>query len=284
MKDRICKCMAPFFYALPGVAVGILVMYAHEISAAIYMQNFVFLIICSAIAMAYMAWTSNSRIGEIGTIAMAIASVLFLASSFLSDGVEGVHRWIQIGPVHFNAAFIALPIVLIAINRLLEDGYLKICAVLVLATALLLFLQPDASMISAFSVALLPVMCTKRRHKLWNFAVVAILLFLSAVSWRNRDGLQPVSYVEDILVLAAESGWVYLSFCVSALLVMLWPFVRPNGFQQCRGISISLGLFFLVLILSALFGHFPVPLIGYGISPILGYIISAAYVVKKRYL
>lgn len=285
MKDKICKWMAPLFYALPSVAVGIGVMYAHDISPSIYMQNFVFLMICSVISIAYMAWTSDSKIGEAGILVIAIACVLFLAGSFLSEGTDGVHRWIQIGPMNVNIAFIALPILLIAINKLLAKGRLRICIVLILVSAILLFLQPDASMISAFSVALLPVMFAKGKNKLWNFVVAAVLLVLSVLSWSQLDGLQPVSYVEDILVLAKESGWGSLFFCVLALFVMIWPFVRLKGFQQYQGISMSLGLFFLALIVSALLGHFPVPLIGYGISPILGYMISAAYVVKKkRYL
>lgn len=282
MKDKICKSMAPFFYALPSVAVGMWVMYTHDISAAIYMQNFVFLMLCNVISTVYISWTYDLKIGEIGTIVIAIASVLFLAGSFLSDGIDDVHRWIQIGPMNLNIAFIALPILLITINRLLEKGRFKICIALILVSAILLFLQPDASMISAFSVALLPIIYTKCKNKLWNFVVVAILIFFSAISWSNIDRLQPVSYVENIIVLAKESGWVYLFLCIFALFVMIWPFVRPTGFQQCRGISVSLGLFFFVLIMSTLFGNFPVPLIGYGISPILGYMISAAYVVKKK--
>lgn len=282
MKDKIYKYMVPFFYALPSVLVGTLVMYIHNVSATIYLQNLVFLIICNVISSAYMFWTYNTKITtkEIWTISIAIASVIFLGSSFLAEGIDGVHRWIHIGPINLNSAFIALPILLIVINKLIENNHLKICIVLILAVAIILYLQPDASMISAFTVALLPVFFTECKNRLWDLVVAVILLFLSAISWCNLDSLQPVSYVENIIILAKESGWIYLIFCIAALLVMLWPFVKPNKCQQRKVISMSLGLFFFTLIMSTLFGNFPVPLIGYGISPILGYMISAAYVTK----
>lgn len=39
--------------------------------------------------------------------------------------------------------------------------------------------------------------------------------------------------------------------------------------------------FFFGLILSAPLGNFPVPLIGYGSSPIIGYLISVSYMEKE---
>ena len=217
-----------------------------------------------------------------GICVIVIVSVLLLCSSFLSTGIEGVHRWIQVGPISLNTAFICLPVLLIAINKLMALGQSKVCYILIPIIAGVLFLQPDASMISAFSIALLPIIMSNPISKLFKYCALTILLILSVISWWNIDNLHPVAYVEDIIVLAKEGGWLYLLLCVISLFSLLLPFVKIDRYQQDGIISVSLGLFFFVLILSTLVGDFPVPLIGYGISPIVGYMISVAYVEKKK--
>lgn len=46
--------------------------------------------------------------------------------------------------------------------------------------------------------------------------------------------------------------------------------------------SICIGLYFAILLLSTLFGNFPVPLMGYGFSPIIGYFISIMWYTKLK--
>lgn len=60
---------------------------------------------------------------------------------------------------------------------------------------------------------------------------------------------------------------------VVSLLIMIVPFFiclpkEPPSFSLC------LGIFYAALLLSAAFGNFPVPLLGYGVSPIIGYFIT----------
>lgn len=265
---------------MPSVLAGTLVMYHQGISATIYLQNLIFLALGSILSILYMP--SKYKLKIKGIFTAAVLCALLLCSPFLFTGIEGVHRWVQIGPVSLNIAYIVLPILLIEINKLAKIGRQKIGYILILAIAAILFLQPDASMISAFSVALLPILYSTYSSKFFRGVVLTTLLCLSMVSWWNVDGLHPVSYVENILVLAKESGWPYLLFSVISLLILICPFVKVDMCPQRRVISISLGLFFLVLILCTLFGNFPVPLIGYGISPVIGYLVSVTYVEKAR--
>ena len=58
--------------------------------------------------------------------AIAAFNVLFLCSSFCFDGIEGVHRWVYIGPLALNVAFILLPVLLINIYHLSQNGYLDV--------------------------------------------------------------------------------------------------------------------------------------------------------------
>ena len=56
-----------------------------------------------------------------------------------------------------------------------------------------------------------------------------------------------------------------------SLLLLITPFIH---YPKKNDVSISLGIYFLILLLATFFGHFPVMLMGYGVSPIIGYYIG----------
>lgn len=176
-------------------------------------------------------------------------------------------------------AFISLPVLLIAVYEMKKNRHSNICHILILIVAVVLFLQPDASMLSAFSIALIPFYYGNNKNKFLKYSWT-ILLILSCISWANPADLDPVPYVEDIILLASNQSLIYLLCCVLSFMILLRPFFNRNICAHCKSISISFGLFFLVLILSTLLGNFPVSLIGYGVSPIIGYLLSVSYVPK----
>lgn len=46
--------------------------------------------------------------------------------------------------------------------------------------------------------------------------------------------------------------------------------------------SICVGLYFIIILISTLFGNFPVPLMGYGISPIIGCFILISWYIRAK--
>jgi hypothetical protein len=46
--------------------------------------------------------------------------------------------------------------------------------------------------------------------------------------------------------------------------------------------SACIGLYYILIIVSTLFGNFPVPLMGYGISPIIGYYAAMTWYAKVK--
>lgn len=266
----------PFIYALPSVLIGIVVMYLQGISATIYMQNLVFLILGSIIACIYI----KQRFTVKNTYETIIVCILILCSTFISAGIENIHRWISIGPLRLNVAFIFLPILLISINKLIEIDKQNISYICMIAVVIILLLQPDASMTTAFSGALIPIICSNYKSKVNAGIVLSILFIFVVISWLNLDSLPAVSYVENIIILAKESGWIYLLFSVFSFFIMLVPFAIINIQKSNIVISMSLGSFFIIVILCTIFGNFPVPLMGYGISPIIGYMLAVAHMQK----
>lgn len=273
------KYGVPALYALPAVLAGTYIMYLHGISAAIYLQNVLYVAVAGLLSTGY--GMGSCKPGYKIVLPAAVASVLFLCIPFLQEGIGGIHRWIRLGPISLNAAFLSVPILLILIDRMLQKGNVKSGVILSMVAAAVLFLQPDASMVTAFSAALLPIFSRSSANR-FSKCLFVILLILSGLSWIDVENPEPVSYVEDVLVLAWKSGWGCLVLCVAALLFLLVPFGKWCGKTWKSPVSPALGLFFLVLILSTLIGAFPVPVIGYGISPIAGYVLSVSCLKKAE--
>lgn len=52
------------------------------------------------------------------------------------------------------------------------------------------------------------------------------------------------------------------------MIILLWNKINNKYFRY-------------IILISTLFGNFPVPLMGYGISPIVGYFISITWLIKS---
>jgi len=66
-----------------------------------------------------------------------------VAGSFLAPAQEGVHRWIDLGPLHVNVAALSLPAAIVALAFC--GIWSRIGGAFAAAIAVLLVLQPDAS-------------------------------------------------------------------------------------------------------------------------------------------
>jgi cell division protein FtsW (lipid II flippase) len=198
-----------------------------------------------------------------------------LALTFLSAGLSGVHRWINLGPVRVNAAELVLPslIVTLAAGR---DRRLLSFAVSLSAMAALA-LQPDASQATAFAGGSIVVMfLTHRLAPRWILAAL-LLAAIAVVSCFRPDSLDPVPEVEGIVRLAAAVSPAAAGLTILALAgAVLTPvFVARfhDGDQDGAPVKAAACGLTTYLALSALapaFGAFPVPLVGMGVSPILG--------------
>ena len=273
------RYLVPFWSALPGVLAGAAVMYGAGAPAALWAQNILCLAVCGAAGALYLA--KGSGAGQRAVDCMMGLALLLSCSPFFFGGTDGVHRWIRIGPVSVEVAFIAVPALLIGLYRSAEGGRSVSCYLLSWAMVVILFLQPDASMLGAFTAALLPLYRQVRGPRLLRYSWV-LLLALACLAWVAPDPLEPVPYVEGIVAVAAQQGPVQLACCVVALIVMLVPFFAPRAGAPRRAVALGLGAFFFVLTASTLFGAFPVPLIGYGASPIAGHALATAYVTRHR--
>lgn len=141
-----------------------------------------------------------------------------------------------------------------------------------LACMAMLAIQPDASQATAFAVGLIWIALAPATPVWANFAAASGAAVLAAVCWSRPDPLEPVPEVEQILQLAyAASPTLAVVGLGSLVLFGLapWRVVSGNS-QDVRLAGVALTLYLLTCSAMPFVGAFPVPLLGVGISPILG--------------
>ena len=203
--------------------------------------------------------------------AIALAA---LSLTFLSAGLSGVHRWISLGPVRLNSAELVLPSLIVALAAWRGPYIVK---VLVFVAAMAgLALQPDASQATAFAGgSIVVIVLVHRSARRW--IVPALLLAVIAVVVGLRpDPLSPVPEVEGIIGLAAAISPAIAGLAILALAgVVLTPLLVANlqaddQPMPLRAAACGLTAYLALSALAPAFGAFPVPLVGMGVSPILG--------------
>lgn len=191
----------------------------------------------------------------------SLVVVTLLAATLIAQGTEGVHRWLPLGPVQLHAGALLLPPLLVA----LLDSRWGAAVVTAFAVQVALLLQPDAAQAGAFCAAWLCIVATRREKGAAVVTVVSILL--AALCVLRLDPLEPVPHVEGIVGMAAAQGPILAVSALVSLAVLplaqAWSFKAPLG--------LVLAIYTTGLLLAARLGHHPVPVLGYGISPILGY-------------
>lgn len=190
--------------------------------------------------------------------ALLLLTPLALLLTQLQAGQSGVHRWIALGPLTWNAAFLFLPAATVAIAARSNSRWSGGAALLI---ALALYLQPDASQATAFAAAMI----------LTLFSTPARLLatLVAALTWLRPDPLQPVPEVEGIVELARSVSLASAILSVASLAAAtLAPLAAP---PVLRRPALALSIYFVTCALMPLAGAFPVPLVGMGMSPIIGF-------------
>lgn len=259
-------------FPLPALAVGILVMRASGVAATAWGQNLVACLIGILLCLA-LARPRSSRRGEAGLLAAGVVALGCLAATWLDPGVQGVHRWLRLGPVRLHPGALVLPVVLATLAGLERAGRRHVATLLAIATALLLALQPDAAQATAFAAGAVVLLLPRKGAEGQGWIRLVPLLALAGLSWLRKDPLAPVRHVEGIVGLAMELGIGWGVAAVASLLLLPVPFFAARGQGDGR-VGLALGTYVALTILAPAVAHFPVPVLGQGASPIIGYFVA----------
>jgi len=274
---RLRLPLLPLFAALSliAIALGFAVCVASGVPAALTGRNL------AAWAVGGGAAFALSRGGARSLPVVAILGPLALAATFPHSGLQGVHRWIGAGPVTLNAALLTLPALVVALAILAPSR--RWFWALAALTHLLLIAQPDASQAMAFAAAMAVV--AWRLDWALRRKIVLVILFATgaALAWTRADPLAPVAEVEGVLGLAGALSPALAFACLAALFgTAVWPILAT---RRAAASTVTAGLaltaYLLVTALTPFSGAFPVPLVGVGLSPVLGWWLGVGLLASR---
>ncbi len=264
---------------LPALAVGVLVMRASGVPAMLWGQNVAAWVVGALLCAGL--WRVRPSHGPGVLYAAGVLAACGLAATLLDPGMQGVHRWVQLGPVRLHAGAILLPLLLAAVAGLERAGKRGASAVLATVVALVLFAQPDAAQTTAFAAAASVLLLPRTAGEARLSIRLVPLLALAGASWLRSDPLLEVPHVEGIVGLAAELGTGWGAAALASLLLLPVPFLAARREAGDR-LALALGAYLSVTLLAAAVGSFPVPVLGYGASPILGYLAAVGLLQRRR--
>ncbi|WP_299441617.1 hypothetical protein [uncultured Aquimarina sp.] len=272
----IFRSILPSIIMIPSIFFGIFTMYHNNVSSNLWLQNFAVLLLVSASSYLII---SRKIFLKLNSLIIIIVGILLLLLTFTDNGLSNVYRWLSIGIINLNIGSIVLPLLLIELEKNLNFKNWWLITLLAFGIIAILSFQPDASKATAFALASLFFTQKYVTNKI-QYVVLAIPIMASVWTWYFLDDLPPVNYVEEILQMTKGIGTTWYIFSVLSLILLPIPFFIFKT-EKNKSICISLGIYFSVVLLSTLFGNFPVPLLGYGISPIIGYSIAITWLIKN---
>jgi cell division protein FtsW (lipid II flippase) len=232
-----------------------------------------------------LAWgVSRLRGWETRLEPVAWVGIGLLAATVLwGEPIQGVRRWLGVGPVRVHTAALFLPIILVACSTLLHrDKVWRALALPIVAMPWLLR-QPDASFATALAFGTMFAVDAAPEKYRWRWPLMVVLVALAAFAWHWDIPLEPVAHTEDVILLAeAQHTALAIAALVALATAVLSPILALGTPKEgaARMAALTLTGAFGVLAVVPLLEPFPVPLVGYGASPILGMCMGVGLVVS----
>lgn len=264
--------------AVPAIVGSALLMRASGAASALIGQQL--LVFVAGVGLTWVVATLRPRRHHASSAPwtmVVLVAALFVPLLVAAD--ERPSRWLQLGPMRLYLAPMLLPTLLFLLATVWRTR--PLAGVLAIgAAAMALWLQPDAAQLTAYAPAVGVIVATSRTAASVRVAILIALTGLAVSCWWRPDPLAPVPHVEGVLHLAAGHGVVAgAAAIVAALLPAL-----TLAWLAWRVWSVALaacGVYFGVLVALAPLQVTPVPLLGFGAGPVLGYAALAALVARR---
>lgn len=228
------------FFIFFPCLLGVLAMYSNNVAMGIWIRNISAIILMCLISIAILKYMRSDI--KLNYKVITSIGIFLLIIPFFQSGNMEVHRWINISAISLNV-----------------------------------------SMLAGFTFAMLFCLFNKENRNNTNTIVKIItsliLIIFTVLAWNLSDNLQPVSYTEEILLMLKDiSSVLYVLGIISLFLIPIPVIVFSK--KSLKTLSFCIALYYWIIVISTFFGDFPVPFMGYGISPIIGYFIVLIFFVK----
>ncbi|WP_205478883.1 FtsW/RodA/SpoVE family cell cycle protein [Sphingomonas arenae] len=204
-----------------------------------------------------------------GAVCLGLAVVL-LTSFLLGTTVNGATRWLRFGNIIIQPSLILLPVLVLTFATARNwTG-----AIGVTLTAIVLALQPDRAMSGGLAAGALILAFMRPDPRTLSAAAAALTGFATAMLRPDTQGAMP--FVDGILLTSFDVHPAAGVAVISGSLISLMPAVI--GLRKAPPTALGHAVFGAVwaaLVIAAALGNYPTPLVGYGGSAILGYLLCS---------
>lgn len=262
--------------ALPALAGSLWLMRHAGAGAALVTQQIAVAVVSFGAVALTRRRRPSSRTTRHPALAAGLAVLLLWAPMWLST-LAGPERWLTMGGVRIYVASALLPALVLVLVRALESSATTLRWPWTLMPAALWALsgQPDASQATAFALACALPLARASAGAGIKALVAATLAAGVAWAWWQPDPLLPVPYVEGVLDLAAAAGPAALVAALAALVLPALMLVRQVRASNDTALM-SVAIYYVAIDVLAWRQLTPMPLLGFGAGPIVGYALMVA--------
>ncbi len=200
------------------------------------------------------------------SVAMAIA---MLATALFGSEVDGAARWVNLGGVAIQPSQILMPVMLVTFSRIRS----VLATVSIITAAVAMALQPDRAMAGMLALCLAALALMRPDRHVCVALAASIASF--AVTLVRPDTLPAVPYVDQVFYSSFD---IHIAAGVAVLggmaIILVPAIVGWSRDADNRAIYCAFGTVWFAAIIAAALGNYPTPIVGYGGSAIIGYVLS----------
>ena len=204
----------------------------------------------------------------VGPVTVAIGVILVLTAA-LGGEASGVRRWASVGQVVMQPSLIGLPLLIVGFARSRD----VLTATGVVLAAIALAWQPDRAMAATLVAGIGVVALVTRDRRALGLTGVALIGF--AITCIQPDVVPPTPFVDRVYRTALSTGPVAGIAVWLGTVILLAPAILGLARDGAnRVIHAAFGATWLTIVCAAIVGDYPTPLVGYGGSAIVGYLLA----------
>ncbi|MBZ4336695.1 hypothetical protein NR800_28955 [Corallococcus interemptor] len=210
-----------------------------------------------------------AAVGHLSGALILGLSGLLLATAFVGLRVEGAARWVRLGGVIVQPSLVLLPLMLAGFSRTRTPLATTGIAVAALAMAL----QPDRAMAAMMTATLATIAATRADRPACVAFTASLLAF--GVTLLRPDSLPAAPFVDQVLFSSfSVHALAGLAVVAGSALLLVPVLIGRSCDEDGRATCLAFGTAWLAAIIAAALGNHPTPVVGYGGSAILGYVLS----------
>lgn len=253
--------------ASAAVLAGCLLLLLSGAPLRMPVMNFAALLIGLTALMILRAAGGLLRRPALADAALLAITMAIPLTALFGPQPDGVARWLVIAGVTIQPALMLVPPLAIAFA--LRPSLLRLAAVA--CAALGLALQPDPAAAAMLALGTLAAVAGRPRE-VGPWVGPAAALAALAIALLRTPPLPAVQFVEHVLPNAIAAGPATALVAAAGIALLFLPLLGADG--RSRQARLAFCGVWLAALLAALAGTYPTPVLGFGGSAIVGYILS----------